>query len=110
MTVTIKVFHVGEKCFKHVKNTNQGSVELRDEGDAILLTYGSDAKVSNPDGPMGSFHVEFLDGQPRWVFYEKQCDTRIVLGPDRTTAEVEVSKRYLGMSGLAQTEHGQFGA
>ena len=96
MSATIKVFHVGEKCFKHVMSAYHDLVELRDEDDEILLVYGADARVSNQEGRMGSFNVEYLDGQQRWVYYEMPLQTRIVLGPDLITAEVEVSKRYIG--------------
>jgi hypothetical protein len=108
MSATIKVFQVGEKRFRHVMNTMHDSVELRDEGNAILLTYGADARVSNHAGRMGNFNVEYLDGRPRWVFYEMPLETRIVLGPDLLTAEVEVSKRYIGKSAFAASaEHEQ---
>jgi hypothetical protein len=57
---------------------------------------------------MGNFHVEYLDGRPRWVFYEMPLETRIVLGPDLLTAEVEVSKRFIGKSApAASAEHEQ---
>jgi hypothetical protein len=107
MSATIKVFRVGQKCFTHVMNTFDDSVELRDEDNEVLLIYRADAKVTNQQGRMGDFHVEYLDGQPRWVYYENALQTRIVLGPDLPTAEVEVSKRYIGQSGPFATECAQ---
>lgn len=101
MSATLKVFHVGEKCFTHFMNTRDDSIELRDEGGEVLLTYDFDAKVSNREGRMGRFYFEQLDGQPRWVYYEMPQQTRIVMGPDLFTAEVEVSRRYLGRLGGA---------
>lgn len=98
MSATIKIFQVGEKSFFHVMNASHDSVELRNEGDETLLVYGADARVSNPDGRMGNFYVEFLGGQPSWVYYEMPLQTRTVFGPDLATAEVEVSKRYIGRS------------
>jgi hypothetical protein len=110
MTATIKIFQVGEKSFRHVMNTRHDSVELRDENDEILLNYGADARVTNQDGRKGHFYVEYLDGQPRWVYYEIPLETRIVYGPDLPMAEVEVSKRYLGRFAPVVTELGQLGA
>lgn len=101
MSATIKVFHVGEKCFTHVMNTDRDSVELRDEDDDILLTYGADAKVISQQGRIGDFCIEYLDGQPRWVYYEMPMQTRTVFGPDLRTAEVEISRRYIERSGAA---------
>ncbi len=95
MTATIKVFRVGAKSFRHVMNTRDDSVELHDENGVILLVYGPDAKVNNQDGHMGFFHPEYVDGQLRWVYYERALQTRIVLGPDLHSAEVEVSRRYI---------------
>ena len=96
MSAAIRIFQVGEKCFTHVVNTYDGSVELHDENDEVLLVYGPDAKVTDREGRMGVFHNECLDGQLRWVYYERKCQTRTVLGPDLPSAEVEVSKRYIG--------------
>jgi hypothetical protein len=96
MSATIKVFHVGTKCYKHVMNAYHDSVELHDEGDAILLVFEANAKVRNQEGRMGSFHIEYPDGQPRWVYYDTPHQTRTVLSPDLHSAEVEVSKRYIG--------------
>jgi len=95
MTATIKIFQVGEKCFKHVMNTKHDSVELRDEYDEILLNYGADARVTNQAGHIGNFYFEYLDGQTHWVYYEMPLQTRTVFGPDLPTAEVEVSKRFI---------------
>src|ERR1035437_5845178 len=96
MSATIKIFQVGEKIFTHVMNAYHDSVELRDESNETLLIYGADAKVTNQDGRMGNFHVEYLEGQPHWVYYEMPLQTRFVFGPDLHTAEVEVSKRFIG--------------
>ncbi|WP_263772176.1 hypothetical protein [Propionivibrio soli] len=95
MPATIRIFSVGEKSFSHVMNRFDGSVELHDENDAVLLVYDAGAKVANDAGRMGSFHVEFLDDGPRWVFYETGVETPTIFGPDLMTAEVELSKRYL---------------
>jgi hypothetical protein len=110
MTATIKIFQVGLQCFKHVMNTHRDTVELRDERDGILLNYGADARVTNHEGLMGNFYVEYVDGQPRWVYYELPLQTRTVFGPDLPTAELEVSKRYLGRFNSIATELGQLGA
>lgn len=40
------------------------------EENEVLLVHGADAKVRNSDGRMGDFYIEFLDGQPRWVYYD----------------------------------------
>lgn len=98
MTAIIKIFQVGEKSFKHVINTMSDSVELRNESDEILLSLSAEGRVTNQDGRMGNFYVEYFDGQPRWVYYEIPLQTRTVFGPDLPTAEVEVSKRFIGRS------------
>ena len=106
MSATIKIFHVGQRCFSHVLNTRHDSVELHDESNEILLVYGADARVHDQRGHRGNFEAEYVDGQPHWVYYESCASydesapsesTRIVYGPDLPTAEVEVSKRYIGM-------------
>jgi hypothetical protein len=96
MSATIKIFQVGDKSFSHVMNAYHDSVDLRDESNETLLTFGPDARVSNHDGRMGSFYVEYLEGQPCWVYYEMPMQTRHVFGTDLQTAEVEVSKRFIG--------------
>ncbi len=106
MPATIKIFQVGEKLFTHVMNANHDSVELRDEGNETLLIYGADAKVSNQDGRQGNFYVEYLDGQPHWVYYEMPLQTRYICGPDLRTAEIEVSKRFIGNFNLLTAEPG----
>ena len=95
MSATIKVFQVGNKSYKHVMNEYHDSVELRGEGNEVLLVFGADAKVRNRDGRMGDFYIEFLDGQPRWVYYDLPHQSRMVLSPDLHAAEVEVSKQYI---------------
>lgn len=55
MSATIKVFQVGEKRFTHFMNSMNDSVQLRDEGNETLLTYGPGARVSNQRGRWGSF-------------------------------------------------------
>jgi hypothetical protein len=102
MMATIKIFQVGLKRYKHVKNTRHDSVELRDECDdmlqcdGMLLNFDAGARVTNHEGRMGDFYIENVDGQARWVYYELPLQTRTVFGPDLPTAELEVSKRYLG--------------
>lgn len=96
MSATIRIFQVGTRFFSHVMNAYHDSVDLRDDGNETLLTYGADATVSNRDGRKGSFYVEYLEGQARWVYYELPLQTRHVFGPDLHTAEVEVSKRFIG--------------
>ena len=98
MSATIKIFQVGNRSFSHVMNAYHDSVDLRDESNETLLTYGPDARVSNHDGRKGSFYVEYLEGQPCWVYYEMPQQTRHVFGTDLQTAEVEVSKRFIGNS------------
>ena len=110
MSATIKIFQVGLECFRHVMNTLHDSVELRDERDGILLNYGADARVSNHAGLIGTFNVEYVDGQPRWVYYELPLETRTVFGPDLPTAELEVSKRYIGRFASVAPALGQLGA
>lgn len=106
MSATIKIFHVGQRCFSHVLNTRHDSVELHDEYHEVLLVYGADARVRDQRGRRGNFEAEYVDGQPHWVYYEpcQRSDenapgesTRIVYGPDLPSAEVEVSKRYINM-------------
>jgi len=104
MSATIKIFQVGDKSFSHVMNAYHDSVDLRDERNETLLTYGSDARVSNQNGRMGNFSVEYLDGQPCWVYYEMPLLTRFVFGTDLQTAEVEVSKRFIGKFGTLVTD------
>ena len=98
MSATIKVFQVGTKTYKHVMNAYHDSVELHDERDAILLVFGADAKVRDQAGRLGLFHTEYIDGRPHWVYYDMPQQTRMVLSPDLHTAEVEVSRHYLGAS------------
>jgi hypothetical protein len=100
MTATFKIFQVGKKLFKHVINTQYDSVELRDENETVLLNYGTDARVTYQKGRVGNFYPEYIEGQPRWVYYEMPLETRTVFGPDLSSAEVEVSKHYIGR-GLA---------
>jgi hypothetical protein len=107
MSATIKVFHVGGKCFTHVMNASHDSVELRDEADEILLTYGADAKVTNHNGQLGNFIVEYIDAQPRWVYYDRLHQIRTVFGPNLLTAEVEVSRRFIGKFDSFAAEHDQ---
>ena len=99
MSATIKVFQVGEKRFTHVMNSNHDSVELRNDVNETLLTYGADARVANQEGPMGRFYIELIAGHPRWVYYETALQTRRVLGPSRIDAEVEVSKGFIDTFG-----------
>lgn len=106
MSATIKIFQVGEKIFSHVMNAYHDSVDLRDDGNETLLTYGADATVSNQDGRKGNFYVEYLEGQAHWVYYEMPLQTRHVFGPDLHTAEVEVSKRFIGNFGAVVAEQG----
>ena len=96
MSATIRVFQVDGKCYKHVMNTANDAVELHDENDAILLVFGADAKVRNMAGRMGDIHVETIDGSLHWVYYDIPHQACLVLSPDRHTAEVEISRRYLG--------------
>ena len=95
MSATIKVFQVGNKSYKHVMNAYHDAVELLGEEDEVLLVYGADAKVTSGNERMGDFYIEFLEGQPKWVFYDAAHQSRTILSPDRHAAEVEVSKRYL---------------
>jgi len=95
MSATIKMFKVGEKNFTHIMSGDHDSVELRNERNETLLTYGTDARVSNGDGRIGNFTVEYINGYPCWVFYEMPLETRSVYGPDLITAEVELSKRFI---------------
>ena len=104
MSATIKIFHVGDKCFKHVMSSELDRVELRDENDNTLLTYSADAKVFDRNGRLGLMSIEFLHGRPCWVFCETPLQSCISLGPDLPSAAVEVSKRYLRKLGLIQTE------
>ena len=96
MSATIKVFQVDGKCYKHVMNTAIDAVELHDENDVILLVFGADAKVRNHAGRMGDFHVEYIDGEMHWIYYDIPQQTCLILNADRHTAEVEISRRYLG--------------
>ena len=95
MSATIKIFHVGNKSFRHVMSSELDLVELRDEDDKTILTYCADSKVFDQHGRLGKFCLEYVDGQPRWVFCETPIDACVVLGPDLPSAAVEFSKRYL---------------
>jgi len=95
MSATIKVFYVGDKCFKHVMSSYHDSVELRDEEDKILLTYCDDTKVFDRRGRLGNFNIDYLNGQPCWFYCEAPMEACIALGPDLPSAEVEISKRYI---------------
>jgi len=95
MSATIKIFHVGDKCFRHVMSSYHDHVELRDEDDETLLTYSDNTKVFDQNGRLGNFNIEHVEGQLRWVYYDLQLDTRIVLGPDLPSAAVEISRRYI---------------
>ncbi|WP_301103285.1 hypothetical protein [Propionivibrio sp.] len=99
MSATIKVFQVGEKRFTHVMSSSHDSVELRNEVNETLLTYGADARVANREGPMGRFYIEYLAGRPCWVYYEMALQTRRVFGPNLIAAEVEVSKCFIDAIG-----------
>ena len=105
MSATIKVFNIGGKCFRHVMSSDHDRVELRDEDDKTLLTYSEDSKVFDQSGRLGNFNLDFLDGQPRWVYCEMPLDTCIVLSPDLPTAKVEVSKRYIRQLGSVAAAH-----
>lgn len=102
MSAVIKIFQVGARTYKHVMSTAHDSVELRDESNAVLLVFGSDARVRSPKGRLGDFFVEVLDGLPRWVYYEMAGQSRRVLSPDRHVAEVEVSREYIGSMAACQ--------
>jgi len=95
MSATIKVFYVGDKCFRHVMSSYHDHVELRDEDDETLLIYRDHTKVFDQNGRLGSFNIEHVDGQLHWVYYEMQMEAGVILGPDLTSAEVEVSRRYI---------------
>ena len=105
MSATIKVFYVGDKCFRHVMSSNHGLVELRDADDKTILTYSEDAKVFDQSGRLGNFNIDYLDGLPRWIFCESPLDICIALGPDLPTAKVEVSKRYIRQLSSVAAEH-----
>ena len=95
MSAVIKIFQVGARTYRHVMSASHDSVELQDDSNAVLLVFGSDARVRNPQGRLGDFFVEIFDGLPRWVYYELPDQSRRVLSPDRHVAEVEVSRHYL---------------
>lgn len=105
MSATIKVFQVSGKCYKHVMNNSHDSVELRDQDNEVLLTFGANAKVRNQYGLLGIFNVEYIDGQPRWVFYEGIHQKRTVCGPNRHAAELEVSRRFIGTFDYTASEN-----
>ena len=96
MSATIKVFFVDGKCFTHIMNASHDSVKLRDRRNEILLTFGANARVTHRNGQLGNFIVEYIDGQLRWVYYENFRQIRTVFGPNLHTAEVEVSRRFIG--------------
>ncbi len=100
MSATIKVFHVGDKCFRHVMSSYHDQVELRNEEDETLLTYRDNAKVFDQHGRRGSMSIDYVDGNPRWVYCETQSDVCVILSVDRASAEVEISRRYI-MSSFA---------
>ena len=72
MSATIKIFHVGQRCFSHVLNTRHDSVELHDEFNEILLVYGADARVRDQRGRMGNFEVHRgFPGKAALIFRKK---------------------------------------
>lgn len=95
MSATIRVFHVGDKCFKHVMSTELELVELKDENDNTILRYCADSRVFDQNGRLGRICLEYVAGQPRWVFCETPIEACVDLGPDLPSAAVEFSKRYL---------------
>ena len=95
MSATIKIFCVGTRSFKHVRNTRDGSVELQDEQGVILLVYDANARVRDREGWMGVFRTESVEGSPHWVYYGRAPQKGVDLGPDLPMAEVAVSRRYL---------------
>ena len=97
MSATIKVFYVGDKCFRHVMSSYHDQVELRDEDDETLLTYSDNAKVFDQNGRLGNLSIEYIEGSPHWVYWgiRMDLDMRIVLSPDVASAEVEISRRYI---------------
>lgn len=103
MSATIKVFYVGDKCFRHVMSSYHDRVELRDEDDETLLTFSDNTKVFDQHGRRGSFQIERVDWQLRWVYYGMPADSRVVLGADLPSAEVEVSRRYISELGGQQS-------
>jgi len=94
MSATIKVFHIGDKCFRHVMSSYD-LVELRNENDETLLTYSDNSRVFDRNGRRGSMSIDYIDGTPRWVYCETQNDVCVVLGADHVSAEVEISRRYI---------------
>ena len=99
MSATRRVFQVDGKSYKHVMNTACDAVELHDENNVVLLVFGADAKVRNDADQMGVFHPESIDGRLHWVYYDIPRQTSLVLSPDRRSAEVEISRRYLDSGG-----------
>lgn len=95
MSATIKVFHVGDKCFRHVMSSYHDQVELRNEDDETLLTYSDNSKVFDQHGRRGSMSIDYIDGAPRWVYCETQNDVYLILSADHISAEVEISRRYI---------------
>ena len=95
MSATIKVFYVEDKQFRHVMSSYHDHVELRNENDEILLTYLDNSKVFDRHGRLGSLSIDYVDGNPHWVYSETQKDVYVILSPDRDSAEVEVSRRYI---------------
>ena len=95
MSATIKVFYVGDRCFRHVMSSYHDQVELRYEDDETLLTYSDNARVFDRHGRLGSLEMEHVEEGLRWVYYDLQVAAGIVPGPDLPSAAVEVSKRYL---------------
>jgi hypothetical protein len=86
-------------------NASHDSVELRSQDNEILLTFCANSNVTNKYGQLGKFIVEYIDGQPRWVYYESIHQLRTVFGPDLHTAQVEVSRRFIGRFNCFATEN-----
>ena len=94
MSATIKVFNVGNKCFRHVMDPARDQIELRDEDNLVLLIFRERTKVFDRERRIGDFMADFRAGAPHWFFCTTGEDAPLDLGPDLATAKVEMSRRY----------------
>ena len=66
-----------------------------------------ESRLPHSDRRVGNFDFEYLDGQPRWFYYEMPIEAPVAYGLDLSVPKVDVSKRHTGGLGLAAVELGQ---
>ena len=94
MSATIKIFNIGNRCFRHVMDPGRDQVELRDEDNRVLLVFRERTKVFDRERRIGDFAADFGQGAPHWFFYATNAEAPLDFGPDLATARVEMSRMY----------------